>query len=185
MSTQYFAKLSIIIVNWNTGQQLKNCLESIAKAKKDNFELVKVIVVDNASSDDSISKIDGIIDFHLEIINNSENRGFAAACNQGTKNIYDDYLLFLNPDTILSEDSLLKSVAFLEKKNNENVGIVGIQLTDVKNKIQRTCARFPTSLRFINKIFGIDILLPNKGVHMNDWDHNNDSIVDHVMGAFF
>ena len=70
MSTQYFAKLSIIIVNWNTGQQLKNCLESIAKAKKDNFELVKVIVVDNASSDDSISKIDGIIDFHLEIINN-------------------------------------------------------------------------------------------------------------------
>jgi len=107
-------KLDIVIVNWNSGEQLKSCLESIVKTDKTGFELNKVVVVDNASSDNSLFGLEEI-DLPLKIIRNSTNRGFAAACNQGAKESDADYLLFLNPDTVLFKDSLSKPIAFMEK----------------------------------------------------------------------
>jgi GT2 family glycosyltransferase len=177
-------KLDIVIVNWNSGEQLKSCLESIAKTDKNGFELNKVVVVDNTSSDNSLLGLEEI-DLPLKIIKNSVNRGFAAACNQGAKESDADYLLFLNPDTLLFEDSLSKPIAFMGKVENRNIGIVGIQLVNENKEISRTCAQFPTLGQFVSKIFGLDRLFPRLSHFMIEWDHKNDRIVDQVMGAFF
>jgi GT2 family glycosyltransferase len=178
--------ISIIIVNWNSGGQLYGCLNSIYNAKKESFALDRVIVIDNASTDGSLCGIEEI-DLPLYIIRNSTNKGFAAACNQGAKMCSSDYLLFLNPDTMLFEDSLIKPIEFMEDSKHKKIGIVGIQLIDDKGGISRTCARFPSLKQFIIKILGLDLLFPKlfSSHFMTEWDHKNDRFVDHVIGAFF
>ena len=96
----------IVIVNWNSGTQLKECMQSIEKAKKDNCKINKVIVVDNASSDNSLNDIT-IINLQIEIIRNNENLGFGKACNIGAANLNNDFVLFLNPDTIIYENTFI------------------------------------------------------------------------------
>jgi hypothetical protein len=180
------SSLDIIIVNWNAGKQLRDCLESIVVANRDSFELSRVVVVDNASLDGSVEALDGL-DLPLSIIRNFKNRGFAAACNQGAKGSSADYLLFLNPDTRLFKNSLTKPIAFMEQQNNQHVGIVGIQLVDEVGRISRTCARFPTPGRFFSKMLGLDRLFPGffPSHFMNEWDHSETREVDQVIGAFF
>jgi hypothetical protein len=178
--------MDIIIVNWNSGGQLRDCLESIVSTRRDGFKLNQVVVVDNASSDGSA---DGLEDLGLPLtaLRNTVNRGFAAACNQGAKRSRADYLLFLNPDTYVNEDSLAKPLIFMEKTFSQNIGIVGIQLLDDDGKIARTCARFPTPGRFFSKMLGLDRLFPHvfPSHFMSEWDHRDSREVDHVMGAFF
>ena len=87
--------IDIIIVNWNSGEQLRKCLESIVFCNKDSYELNQIVVVDNASSDESMDKLN-VFDLPLSVIANAENRGFAVACNQGARGSEADYLLFLN-----------------------------------------------------------------------------------------
>ena len=178
--------IDIIIVNWNAGRQLYDCLESIVTAGRDGFELSQVVVVDNASSDGSVDGLDGL-PLPLTIIRNDTNRGFAAACNQGAKGSSADYLLFLNPDTRLFKDSLVTPLAFMEKQNNQQVGIVGIQLVDENDQVSRTCARFPTPGRFFAKMMGLDRLFPRffPSHFMSEWDHRQTREVDQVIGAFF
>jgi len=178
--------LDIIIINWNAGQQLRECLKSVAVARCDGFEISRVVVVDNASMDRSADSWDDI-DLPLVVIRNTSNKGFAAACNQGAKGSQADYLLFLNPDARLLKNLLSKPVAFMEDERNKQIGIVGIQLVDERGEIARTCARFPTLKQFIIKILGLDLLFPNlfTSHFMIEWDHKNDRIVDHVIGAFF
>jgi len=179
--------VDIIIVNWNSGKQLYNCLQSIAATTKVNWGLGKVVVVDNASTDGSAKDITTNYNLPLIIIHNDTNRGFAAACNQGAKECKADYILFLNPDTVLFENSLSVPLEFMERPENQNIGIVGIQLVDDKGQVSRTCARFPTPARFFVKMLGLDRLFPNffLGHFMKEWDHGNTREVDHVMGAFF
>lgn len=177
--------LDIIIVNWNAGKQLKDCLLSIIESKHQVIDLQRVIVVDNASCDNSLEGLEKL-DLPLKIIRNDTNRGFAAACNQGAKGSSADYLLFLNPDTRLFADSLEKSIEYMGKAENQTVGILGIQLVDESGKVARTCARFPSLKNFLAKIFGLDRVLPTyfKPHLMSDWDHGSTKIVDHVIGAF-
>lgn len=178
--------LDIIIVNWNSGQQQRDCLESIVTAKRDGFTLGRVVVVDNASSDGSLDGLD-TLSLPLNIIRNPVNRGFGAACNQGAAQCDAEYLLFLNPDTRLFEDSLVVPLAFMEDEINQDVGICGIQLVDEKRHVARTCARFPSLSRFAAQAIGLDKLpgLRGAGVHMAAWDHLSSRSVDHVIGAFF
>jgi len=179
--------LDIIIVNWNSGKLLRDCLQSINNsADNDSFTLNRIVVMDNASCDGSAEELDDI-SLPLTIIRNAENRGFAAACNQGAKDSKSDYLLFLNPDTRLFEDSLIKPLVFMEQPENHKIGIVGIQLIDETGRVARTCARFPTPAMFFSKMFGLDRLSPQyfPSHFMNEWDHGETREVDQVMGAFF
>jgi GT2 family glycosyltransferase len=178
--------LGIIIVNWNAGEQLRDCLESIVAAGPDGFDLNRVIVVDNNSSDGSINGLENV-PLPLTVIRNTENLGFAAACNRAAKETETDYLLFLNPDTLLFENSLTESLAHIEDPGNRRIGIVGIQLVDDRGRIQRTCARFPRPSRFFCRMLGLDRLFGGvfKSHVMAEWDHTESRDVDHVMGAFF
>lgn len=178
--------LDIIIVNWNAGSLLQDCVRSIGEARRDGFRLGRVVIVDNGSRDGSL---DGLApaELPLKIIRNPDNRGFAAACNQGAHGVHADYLLFLNPDTCLFADSLSAPLAYMEATQNQSVGICGIQLIDENNEVSRSCARFPTPRMFFSKIFGLDRLFPGffQSHFMDEWGHKESREVDHVIGAFF
>ena len=178
--------LDIIIVNWNAGSQLRECLESIALSSKDGFRLDQVVVVDNASFDGSLQSLDGL-PLQVRTIHNLENRGFSVACNQGAEDSTAEYLLFLNPDTRLTTESLNTPIAFLQKPENQKTGIVGIQLVDEIGTVSRSCARFPTFKNMIFVMLGLNRLFPQcfPGHFMSDWDHLNNAEVDQVMGSFF
>ncbi|MDP9473628.1 MAG: glycosyltransferase family 2 protein [Chloroflexota bacterium] len=178
--------LDIVIVNWNTGGQLRACLASIAAAAQDGFVLNRVVVVDNGSKDGSA---EGLQDFSvpLMVLRNRENRGFAAACNQGAQGSAADYLLFLNPDVRLYPDSLARPIRFMEEPVNARIGICGIQLVDESGRVDRSCARFPTPRMFVGKMLGLTRWLPRVfPTHaMTEWDHGENRGVDQVIGAFF
>jgi len=178
--------LSIVIVNWNSGEQLRECLESIVSTDIEGFTLDKVIVVDNASSDGSAQNISDL-KLPLQVLYNKENLGFAAAGNMGAKQTASDYLLFLNPDTKLFQDSLSTPIFFLERQCNEHIGILGVQLVDENGHVSKTCARFPTPGAYFSKMLGLNRLFPNvfPSHFMTEWDHRTSKIVDHVIGAFF
>lgn len=179
--------IDIIIVNWNAGLQLAEVISSISKY---HYNLVSsVIIVDNASVDDSLVQVKALsnLPFIIRIIENNRNRGFGAACNQGAKLCDSNYLLFLNPDTKLFANSLSTPFSYMQNIENADVGICGIQLIDETGHVSRTCARFPTLGIFITQALGLSKLSSFKalGQHMGEWDHNTNREVDQVIGAFF
>jgi N-acetylglucosaminyl-diphospho-decaprenol L-rhamnosyltransferase len=179
--------LDIVIVNWNSGSQLRECLQSIVPACSSNaFRLRHCIVVDNASIDGSTDSLEDI-SLPITPLGNHENKGFAYACNQGAKTGVSGYILFLNPDSRLFPDSLVKALLFMEEKNSERIGILGIQLLDRDGGIWRNTARFPTPRSLLYQMLGLDHLWPRRfpSHFMTGWDHRNSRPVDQVMGAFF
>lgn len=111
--------LSIIIVNWNSSKVLINCIRSIYDTAKTRFE---IIVVDNNSSDDSVSAVRRSFS-ETVLLEQKENLGYSKGNNLGVKHSRGEYALILNPDTILIADAAEKMLDFL--KVHKNVGIVG------------------------------------------------------------
>lgn len=182
--TSNLPSIDIIIVNWNSGQLLKNCIQSIPIAMDGSFVLNRVIIVDNNSSDNSLY-FEFDQNLRVSFIKNQQNLGFARACNQGASGSKSDFLLFLNPDTVLFQDSLSAPAEFLA--GNPSVGIVGVQMVDESGEVSRNCGRFPTPFRMIYSSFGLDKIFPGvfPGHFMVEWDHLSDKKVDQVMGSFF
>ena len=176
--------IDVVIVNWNSGTQLRTCVESVL-AFGDGL-IGNIIIVDNGSADGSLDRLISFT-FPLKIIRNTENKGFAAACNQGARNSRADYLLFLNPDTRLFPNSLTKPLAFMETAQNKSVGICGIQLLDDSGYVSRSCTRFPTPRMFYSRILGLTRLFPGffSDHFMAEWEHDENREVDHVIGAFY
>jgi len=180
------ALVEIVVVNWNSGAQLRRCLDSMQQASREGLELARVVVVDNASSDGSAERLD-FPDLPLEVIRNTSNRGFAAGCNQGVRGSRADYLLFLNPDTALERNSVAAPIAFLERPENAHIGICGVRLVDEGGRVSRSCARFPTPGHLAGRCVGLDRLFPRlfPDHFLSEWDHGESRVVDQVMGAFF
>ena len=178
--------LDVVVVNWNAGNLLRQCVCSIAAAKVADLEIGCVVVVDNASVDGSAERLECEA-LDLRLIRNEFNRGFAAACNQGAGVCRSDYILFLNPDTRLYGDSLIRPLRFMDEPANRRVGICGVQLVDEYGRVARTCSRFPSLASYVWEMTGLDRLLPTRiqGHFMREWDHGESRDVDQVMGAFF
>jgi GT2 family glycosyltransferase len=176
-------KVTIVIVNWNSGLQLKACVDSIAQFGGEHVE--KIIVVDNGSVDGSEMAVDE--DPNVALIRTGENLGFGAACNIGAQAGNSPYILFLNPDTCLKAGSLSIPLDFMGRPENAKVGICGIQLVDEQGNVSRTCSRYPTLGRLVSSALGLDKLpgLEGSGMHMRDWDHKDTRQVDQVIGAFY
>jgi GT2 family glycosyltransferase len=175
----------VVIVNWNSGVQLRDCLQSFAVVADDNVALERVTVVDNASTDGSAEAL--VASLPLVVIRNADNRGFAAACNQGAAGSGAEYLLFLNPDSRLMPGSLELPARYLQSEHHEDVGIVGIQLLDEAGHIARNTARAPTAWSLTGSSLGLDRLLPSlfPAHFVTEWAHDETRTVDQVMGAFF
>jgi GT2 family glycosyltransferase len=178
------ASVHVVIVNWNSGAQLAECLQSFAAVTGDDVA-VRVTVVDNASSDGSCEGLTAPMP--LAVVRNAENRGFGAACNQGAAGSDADFLLFLNPDTRLMPGSLGVPARYLGDPKHAGVGIAGIQLVDADGAVARNTARTPSAWSLTGNSVGLDRLMPSAfPPHFaTDWAHDETRPVDQVMGAFF
>jgi len=176
--------IDIIIVNRNSGELLRECISSIVSAGKNSFILSKICIVDDLSTDNSLENIRNI-KLPIHIIKNSVRSGYGASCNSGARECKGDYLLFLNTDVILKNDSIAIPIQFFEKSENENVAILGIQQHDKSGNIQRNCSRFPTASTFLFKTFGLNKIIPSifPGAMMVEWDHLKTRQVDQIMGS--
>jgi N-acetylglucosaminyl-diphospho-decaprenol L-rhamnosyltransferase len=181
------SNLSIVIVNWNSGEQLRECLASLdasAEALPLGAALNEVVVVDNGSSDDSATGL-SLRQGRLRLIRNGTNRGFAAACNQGAAGLDADLILFLNPDTRLFADSLAAPMRLMQQPDHAGTGIVGIAMIDDSGQVVPSCARYPRAWHFASHALGLDRVWPRAGHYMLEWDHGQTRKVDQVIGAFF
>jgi hypothetical protein len=115
--------VSVIIVNWNTRSILRDCLSSVFKQTQGiEFE---VIVIDNGSSDSSTEMVEAEFP-QVIVIANAENRGFAAANNQGIAVAKGRYVLLLNSDTIIFDDVIKKTVLFAD--THREAAVVGCRV---------------------------------------------------------
>jgi GT2 family glycosyltransferase len=137
--------ISIIIVNFNTKDLLKNCLKSIYE--KTSGLSYEIFVVDNASSDSSCAMVQRKFK-EVHLIRNNENKGFAVANNQAILSAEGKYIVLLNSDTILVNNALKFLYDFME--HHDSVGICGPQLLNTDRSIQKSIAEFPS----IKKIIG-------------------------------
>jgi hypothetical protein len=179
--------LDIIVVNWNTGTLLRDCLESISQARTAAFRLERVIVVDNNSADGSADGLEGLVEQPISVFHNDANRGFAAGCNQGAAGTQADYLLFLNPDTRVFPDSLWRPLEFLEQAENDKVGICGVRHVDDSGIFSTSCARFPTLKIFFGQMTGLSRIFPKwfPPHLMPESECLESREVDQIIGAFF
>jgi hypothetical protein len=173
--------VDIVIVNWNSGVQLNDCINSVKK-----FGLpyaINTIVVDNGSTDGSAAIANNMP--NIKVIYAGKNLGFGKACNLGALNCKGDYLLFLNPDALIYQDTLSKVINFMQAPINVDVGICGVQLIDESGHASRSCTRFPTAMGFVFHSVGLDRFIPKLGHFMAEWNHEQTRDIDHVIGAFF
>jgi N-acetylglucosaminyl-diphospho-decaprenol L-rhamnosyltransferase len=180
------ATLDIVIVDYNVGNLVRECVESIHEHSPGDVTIRRIVVVDNASRVPTSECLQQI-SLPVTVIRNEDNRGFAAACNQGARDSTSDYLLFLNPDTRVMRGSLDVPVAYLEDPAHADVGIAGIQLLDESGAVSRSCSRHPRWYFFLNKALGLDRVSPSRfpSGMMRDWSHDTTRRVDAVIGAFF
>jgi len=174
--------LSIVIVNWNTKDLLKSCLRSIyEKTKEIKYE---IIVVDNASKDGSAKMIKEEFP-EVKLIENKENVGFARGNNQGFFQSKGKYVLLLNPDTKLIDNSFLKMANYLDL--NKEAGAVGPKFFYPDGTFQRYYARFPTFLSMITLWFPPKKvaygLRPTRSFFMLDDDFSKVMEIDHIAAA--
>ena len=169
-------KLSIVIVNYNVRHYLTACLDSVARAL-DDIE-GEVFVVDNNSSDDSVETI--IRDYPwVHLINNKENLGFSKANNIAIRQSKGEYVLLLNPDTIVGKDTLRGVVEFLD--NNPKAGAAGVRMHNGDGTLA------PESRRAIPTpwIAGLKMLGFTKRYYMSHLSWDEPGLIEVVSGAFF
>lgn len=175
--------VSVVIVNWNTRDMLRDCLRSVYEQTRDiAFE---VIVVDNASKDGSTAMVRAEYP-QTVVIENRENRGFASANNQAMASCRGRYVLLLNPDTIVLDGAVQKTVVYADA--HPDAGIVGCQVWENESVIQQTCARFPSVWSTFVQAVGLYRLFPWScwvgRERLPDWNRDTEREVDVVSGMY-
>lgn len=176
--------ISVIIVNYNVKYFLEQCLCSAEKALQQVSG--EIIVIDNLSTDGSMEYLPGKFP-GVKFIANEKNLGFGKACNQGLSIAGGKYILFLNPDTILPEDCLEKSIAFLE--SHPDAGATGIRMIDGSGKFLKESKRaFPSPQTSFYKLTGLSKLFPKSSFfsryHLGHLDEKQNHVIDVLAGAF-
>lgn len=175
--------VSIIIVSWNTSQITCECIQSIYEQTS---ELAyEIVVVDNASSDHSVEMVKTNFP-EVILIENADNRGFAAANNQGMVVAQGRYVLLLNSDTIVLDKAIEKVVDFAD--THPEAAVVGCRVLNPDKLLQPTCFRYPSilymilSTTYLYKIFPKNKFFGREG--MTWWDRSDTREVDVVTGCF-
>ncbi|MGB9771431.1 MAG: glycosyltransferase [Candidatus Kapaibacteriota bacterium] len=176
--------LSIIIVNYNVKDYLSQCLNSIF-ASITNFT-IEVIVVDNNSTDGSVEFIKNNYPSVI-LLASSKNLGFGVANNKAFEIAKGRYLLLLNPDTVLQEDTLQAMYDFMEQK--KDVGISGCKVLNPNGTLQLACRRgIPTPWVAFTKLFGLQSLFPKSKLfgqyNLTYLPPDDFAYVDAISGSF-
>lgn len=176
--------LSVIIVNYNVRYFLEQCLHSVVKASA-HLD-TEIIVVDNHSADGSVGmiaeKFPGV-----KVIVNTENKGFSKANNQAIKVSSGRYILLLNPDTVIQEDTLIKCLNYMD--SNPEAGCLGVKMIDGKgNFLPESKRALPEPKVAFYKIFGLTALFPHSRrfgrYYLGHLDKDRVNEVDVISGAF-
>lgn len=136
-------ELSIVIVSYNTKKITENCLKSIETSLKQSTLSYEIILIDNASTDGSIERMENgeWRMENLKLIKNTRNVGFAKANNQGIKEARGTYILFLNSDTVVLDNAIEKLITFY-KQNEITIQFLGGKLLNKDNSPQPSCGPF-------------------------------------------
>jgi GT2 family glycosyltransferase len=175
-------KVSVIIVNWNVRDMVLDCIRTVIEQTRLDFE---IIVVDNNSSDGSVEAIENEFDT-VQIIVNDSNKGFAAANNQGLRASRGNYILLLNPDTLVEDNAIDKMLTWMQE--DLSIGCGGCQVYKSKDSIQKTCFSDPTLWNTILVQTGLHRI--SKTSHFWGkpeyfwWDRCSEMEVDVVSGMF-
>ena len=177
-------KLSIVIVNYNVKYFLEQCLYAVIKAASKVSS--EIIVVDNDSVDVSCQMVSEKFPY-IALIANKENVGFSKANNQAIRIARGEYILLLNPDTVVQEDSFLKIIDFMDR--TPDAGGLGVKMIDGKGHFLPESKRgLPTPEVAFYKMFGLSSLFPRSKrfgrYHLGYLDNNQIHQVDVLAGAF-
>ncbi len=177
-------KLSIVIVNYNVEHFLEHCLLSVRKAIKNTD--AEIFVVDNNSVDGSINMLKSKFP-EVKLIENKDNVGFAKANNQAIRISTGEYVLLLNPDTVVEEDTFVKCLNFMD--THPDAGGLGVKMIDGQGKILKESKRgFPTPWVCFCKMSFLSSLFPRSkkycGYYMGHLPYDQTNEVDILAGAF-
>lgn len=174
--------VSIIIVNYNGGAALTDCVE---KALLSTIP-VEIKVVDNASSDPSISQLETTFsnEPRLQIIKSQQNQGFAKAVNLALPNTRGNFVLILNPDCFIKNDTLQQCVDFMSK--NQTAGMCGVLVCDPDGTPQQSSRRAePVPLKAFVQAFGLKRFFPQYAVDLSKTPLPTQPIeIEGISGAF-
>lgn len=176
-------QLSVVIVNYNTRDLLRNCLHSLQNSQKIELE---IIVVDNASSDGSSAMVAGEFP-DVNLLAMERNTWFCGGNNIGIDHTSCDYVLLLNPDTVVAPDALALMLDFIGQ-NPDYIGVTA-QLHYPTGDIQGTCSKIPTYSSFLLNYTPLGWLFRARKNRLNqtlwyeDWDRLSDRDVEVIPGS--
>lgn len=172
--------LSIIIVNYKSQGKLKTCLDSILKADNQGLRF-EIILVENNSGDDLRALTE--LGSNIRLINSPKNLGMGGGNNLGIRAAQGEYILILNPDTVVKDRAIITLYNYL--KNKLTVGIVGPKLLNPDGSLQYSCLRFPKIYTpILRRTFLGNYFAANRdNFQMQDFDHNSIKEVDWLMGS--
>ncbi len=184
MSDNSSYQISVVIVNYNVEYFLDQCLHSLYKSLQGISS--EVFVVDNASVDGSIHMIETKYP-EVKIIANDDNKGFSTANNQAIEQAKGKYVLLLNPDTVVAEDTISKTLAFMDM--HKDAGGLGVKMVDGKGTFLPESKRgLPTPAVAFYKIFGLSKLFPRSKrfgqYHAGHISSEQTAEIDVLSGAF-
>lgn len=176
--------LSVVTVSYNVRELLAECLKSVQDSLADSALAYEIWVIDNASSDGSAEMVRR--DFPtVRLIANRENRGFAAASNQGIAQAQGRFLLLLNPDTRVLGDAPSELVAFME--HTPDAGMAGGQLLYADGSFQHSAFRFPGLMQILLDFFPVHYRLLNSRINgrypRQLYERGLPFPIDHPLGA--
>lgn len=177
-------ELSVIIISFNVREYLKQALVSVNEATK-RIEH-EIIVVDNHSSDGSDEMVR--CEFKpVKLIASGSNEGFSAACNRGIRASSGDFVLILNPDTVVAPDAIRRALSFMH--THDDAGAAGARLTDGNGRFLPESKRgFPSPFTSLFKFSGLGRLFPRSSFfnayYLGDLPENEVCKADILTGAF-
>ncbi len=176
--------LSICIVNWNTRDYLRECLQALAAYPPCDAEM-EVIVVDNASTDGSAEMTASEFPA-VQLIANDQNLGYAEGNNQALRHAVGDFLLLLNPDVLVHKDCLTRALLFME--SHPKTGALGCRLIGTDGNTQSTLRSFPDPAPVLWEYLGFSRLFPRNhtfgAYRMTYFDYKRVVEADQPMGSF-
>ena len=173
--------LSVVIVNYQTFEMTKNTINSILEYSHPfSYE---IIVVDNASEDDSLSKLQDCFKDKVKFIASGENNGFAAGNNLALRQISSDYVLLLNSDTVVWENTLENVYNYMEKHGD--VGACGCRVRLENGELDKACKRtFPNVKNSFFRLFHIPNKSKDDNYNLTDLPDDEIYEIDCLTGAF-
>src|SRR5688572_9260917 len=176
--------ISVVIVSWNAKAFLLKCIQSIIQQSVPAPP--EIIVVDNASSDESAQ---AVIDSYpaVTVIRNDGNYGFAKANNIGIRASGGDYLFLINSDVVVSKGCFEKCVRYMDE--HRDIGMLGPRIVGSDGNVQRSCMGYPSLWNTLCRALALDWLFPNSrlfGSHLlTFWNHDETRAVEVINGCFW